>query len=65
MKLDWLLAALPLSLRKASGFPDGGFKTLRLGLYGGIAAKFLNSGGKPEAFRKGCGKAALAMLKSL
>jgi len=47
----------PLPLRKASGFPFGTLRDLRLRL-GGIAVKNQKYDGKPEAFRKESGQAA-------
>jgi hypothetical protein len=52
--------ALPLSLRKASGFPDGGsgFEAPPLQRH---SRKVIHNCGKPEAFRKDSGKAAKAV----
>jgi hypothetical protein len=48
MKLDWIAHGSAAVLAES------------LCLSGGIAAKFLDSAGKPEAFRKGRGQAAFA-----
>jgi len=57
-------AALPLSLRKASGFPESGRNFAAMPLHG-LSFKLKLLYGKPEAFRKDSGKAALARLRNL
>jgi hypothetical protein len=64
-----LIAALPHSLRKASGFSGhlnpliGARLCLAMPTRGGASPKFKTGDGKPEAFRKGGGTAAEFLTK--